>query len=104
MITVLQCVKELGLAHSNLVLSVLGVVVKQRMSRYVHNIGKIKQQEQNGEWITVNCYHDTERERIKIIIEEFIKSKKQDWHILQESRMYKIDDSSRWRHVLKRVR
>lgn len=103
MITVLQLVKQLGIAYSPLVLSVLGVYVKQRMSRYVHIISKTKQEE-NGEWLIVNCYHDTERERIKIIIEEFLKSKKQDWQLLQDSRMYKIDNSSRWQHVLKRVR
>ncbi len=60
MITVLQCVKELGIAHSPMVLSIIGNVVKWQMSRYVYNRIAKQWQDEDGEWVYVNAYPDTE--------------------------------------------
>ena len=73
MATVLECVQELGLAHNNYILSILGKHVKQR---YCWLNIKRKSQRENDEWIYVNDYPEEYKARMKSVIIHFISSKK----------------------------
>ena len=90
MTTVLECVKELGLAHSPLILTVIGNYVKDHFS--YANYGKIAQEE-NGETIFVNSYRDENKESIKPLIIVFITKKQLDrklFPLLEKTGKYEI--------------
>lgn len=84
MITVYQIVKELGLPHSNLTLSVLGYVVKTRL--HFFPVCKVQQKE-DGQILYVNAYDAAHKERIRHIILSFITSKRDEYSLIY-SRMY----------------
>ncbi len=92
MVTVLQCVKELGIAYSPLTLSVIGCHVAQYMRMRGHFIRKTWQDE-NGEWLFVNAYDSKYKDTIKSVILVFIQGKR-DNVLLIKSRQYTWQSSN----------
>ncbi len=93
MITVLQCVKELGLAHSPLVLTAFGILVKEHMSAYCHCIAKVSQEE-NGKMIMVNGYNYKYKDDIMRAIKSYVinRPKKREWmKLMEKTRRYTIE-------------
>lgn len=91
MVTVFQCVKELGIAYSPMVLSIIGNVVKRQMSVYYDHFTKVWQDE-DGEWVMVNGYYDKDKNRVKSIILDYITGKRRE-DVLIESFYYKLEYS-----------